>query len=89
LVVAARQEAAVYDSRTGQELVRLAGAEGQMFSLQPDSTAENYVTVTLGDQYLRYRFCLWTTNGMVRDLGETDQRFTKRWCSARMEACFA
>ena len=75
LVVAAREEAAVYDSRSGQELVRMAGAEGKMCGIQPDAQAEHYVTVTHTDHFLRYRFCLWTTNGLVRDLDETEQRF--------------
>ncbi len=33
--------------------------------------------VTLTDRFLRYRFCLWATNGLVRDLGETDHRFNQ------------
>jgi hypothetical protein len=74
LVVGAREEAAVYRTLRGQEIARMAGAEGKMFAIQPDAQAEHYVTVTLTDHFLRYRFCLWTTNGLVRDLGETEQR---------------
>jgi WD40 repeat protein len=77
LAVGAREEAAVYGTTSGQELVRMAGAEGKMFGIQPDAKAERYVTVTLTDHFLRYRFCLWTTNGLVRDLGETDHRFNQ------------
>ena len=69
LVVASPEEGATYDVHTGTTLSRLVGDTKHSVSVIPDPEGERFVTVSYlpdaGDVNLR----LWTTNGLVSELG--------------------
>ena len=65
LVVAAETQAIAYDINTGQVLIRMGGRAENTATVLPDPEAERFVTASAEN-----RFRLWTTNGLVRDLGE-------------------
>lgn len=70
IVVATRDQAIVYDASSGSTLARMAGAPKGLRSVQTDPEAERFVTVSL-DEHFR----LWTTNGLIRDLGVMPNRW--------------
>jgi WD40 repeat protein len=65
LMVAAEEQAIAYGTDTGQVLMRMVGAAKDTAATLPDPEAERFVTASVNN-----RFRLWTTNGLVRDLGE-------------------
>jgi WD40 repeat protein len=75
LVVAAAEQAVAYDADTGHALMRMKGELEHTIAVLPDSEAERFVTVSVGDRFIHYRCQLWATNGLVRDLGEIPQRW--------------
>jgi WD40 repeat protein/tRNA A-37 threonylcarbamoyl transferase component Bud32 len=75
LVVVAAEQAVAYDAESGKVSVRMAGGAENAFAVLPDPEAERFVTVNVGARFIGYRFQLWTTNGLVRDLGEVPQRW--------------
>ena len=68
-MVAAAEQAVAYDADSGQVLVRMAGGAENTVAVLPDPEAERFVTVSGGARFIGHRFQLWTTNGLVRDLG--------------------
>lgn len=88
LVVAAKEEAVGYNPDTGQALLRMTGGAGNTVAVLPDAEAERFVTVSMGNRFLGYRFQLWTTNGLVRDLGEVPQRWFQATAFSRDRRSF-
>jgi WD40 repeat protein/tRNA A-37 threonylcarbamoyl transferase component Bud32 len=64
LVVAAAEQAVAYAAETGQMLVKMSGGAENKVAVLPDSEAERFVTIDLDS-----RARLWSTNGLVCDLG--------------------
>lgn len=75
LVVLAADEAVAYDAETGKALVRMASRAEDTLTLQSDREAERFVTLSRADRSSDYHFQLWTTNGLVRDLGPAEKRY--------------
>jgi WD40 repeat protein len=68
LVVASLDQGVVYDFRTGRELARLVGDTKNCISLMPDPEGESFLTVS-ESRGVDHNLRLWTTNGLVGDLG--------------------
>ena len=69
LVVASPEEGATYDVHTGSELARLVGDTNHCVSVIPDPEGERFVTVSYPPDAGELNLRLWTTNGLVNELG--------------------
>jgi eukaryotic-like serine/threonine-protein kinase len=69
LVVASPEEGATYDVRTGKELSRLVGDTNHCVSVMPDPDGGRFLTVSYLPDVWDADLRLWTTNGLVSDLG--------------------
>ena len=69
LVVASPEEGATYEVHTGKELSRLVGNTEHTVSVIPDPEGERFVTVSYLPDAAEGNLRLWTTNGLVSDLG--------------------
>jgi WD40 repeat protein/tRNA A-37 threonylcarbamoyl transferase component Bud32 len=83
LVVAAAEQAVAYDTDTGRALMRMAGGAENTVTVLPDPEAERFVTASADE-----RFRLWTTNGLVRNLGRVSQPWFQAAAFSRDRSSF-
>jgi eukaryotic-like serine/threonine-protein kinase len=69
LVVASGQQAAAYDHLTGRELFRMTGGPESCVAFYPDRDCERFLTLTAHGNDSTSQLRLWTTNGLIGDLG--------------------
>jgi WD40 repeat protein len=69
LVVIGEQEAVAYNAETGERLARMVGGLERNSVVMPDPEGERYVTAGAGEVDGTSQLRLWTTNGLVSELG--------------------
>ena len=69
LVVVSGQQVAAYDYLTGRELLRMTGGPENCVAVYPDRECERFLTLTARGTGSTSQLHLWTTNGLVGDLG--------------------
>ena len=70
LVAASPEEGAIYDVDTGKALSRMVGETKHSVSIIPDPEGERFLTVSYPPDAEDADLRLWTTNGLVSDLGK-------------------
>ncbi len=64
-----------YDAQTGEASVQMATQADETILIRPDREIERFLTLGKADHLSDYHFQLWTTNGLVLDLGLAERRY--------------